>query len=212
MNSSRKAIAVIGEGMTEKYYIESIKGLTNFQVHPKELNKKASSLSKLEESIKKLIKDGYDEVYCLIDMDGKDSDKTITEYTKLKKNYHDKVHEIKKQGIKCKVIFIETERCTELWFLYHFSKNAITKKFNSYDELEKELRKYLPKYEKKEKYFKSVTNLHNELTKKTKPNGSIIQAINNAESSIKSKNKDGRNYTYSEMHIFMNALGIKSDK
>lgn len=64
---TRKAIAVIGEGITEKYYIESLKGLSPFTVCPRELGHKASSLEKLEENIKNSIKDGYDEVYCLIE-------------------------------------------------------------------------------------------------------------------------------------------------
>ncbi|MCD8165132.1 MAG: RloB family protein [Bacteroides sp.] len=61
----RKAIAVIGEGITEKYYIESLRGLSPFTLLPKELGKKASSLAELENSIKQSIEDGYDQVYCL---------------------------------------------------------------------------------------------------------------------------------------------------
>lgn len=208
MRITRKAIAIIGEGITEKYYIESIKGLTNFQIYPKELQKKASSLKKLEESIKAAIKKGYDEVYCLIDMDGKEEEKPLMQYSKLKKEFHQKTHVIKSQGIECRVIFIETERCTELWFLYHFTKNAITRKFNSYNELEKELKKYLPNYEKTEKYFKSISSLHKELTKEVKPSGSLSQAISNADSSVVTRNKDGRNHTYCEMHILIHSLGI----
>jgi len=202
----RKAIAVIGEGITEKFYIESLKGLSPFNILPQELGTKASSLKELEINIKNAINKGYDEVYCLIDMDGKTEGKTKIDYCNLKNKYQ-KIHQIKKKGIICKVMFIETERCTELWFLYHFTKSPITRKFESYKELEKELRKYRPKYEKSKKYFKGTGGIHKELTTKT-PSGSLEKAILNATRSIESKNNDNRNHTYCEMHILINALEI----
>ena len=204
----RKTIAVIGEGITEKYYIESLKGLSPFNVLPKELNSKASSLKKLEDVLKKTITDGYDEVYCLIDMDGKKEGKSNTDYLKLKIKYHNNIQTIKKKGIKCKIIFIETERCTELWFLYHFTKSSITREFTSYKEIENELRKYRPKYDKTEKYFRSITSLQKEMTNQTLPHGSLKQAISNSKNSIISKERDNRNFTYSEIHLLMDALGI----
>ena len=36
----KKTIAVIGEGITEKHYIESLKGLSPFDIKPKELIQK----------------------------------------------------------------------------------------------------------------------------------------------------------------------------
>lgn len=110
----------------------------------------------------------------------------------MKGKYHDRIHEIKKKGISCKVIFIETERCTELWFLYHFTKTAITRKFSCYDELEKELRKYRPQYGKHEKYFKSISGIHNELTVKGTPKGSLKQAVKNAKSSVNSRDESSQ--------------------
>ncbi len=206
----KKAIAVIGEGITEKYYIESLKGLSPFDIRPQELGKKASNLQKLEMNIQNSIKAGYDELYCLIDMDGKREGINKIDYDTLKKKYHGLNHGNKKQGIQCKVVFIETERCTELWFLYHFTKSAITKEFQSYHELEKELHKYRPQYEKTEKYFKSVADLHKEFTKKRKPKGSLEKAIDNSKVSIKSKERDNRDYSYSEIHLLFEALKIES--
>lgn len=52
----KKAIAVIGEGITEKYYIESLKGLSPFDIRPQELGKKASSLKKLEKIFRAQLK------------------------------------------------------------------------------------------------------------------------------------------------------------
>ncbi|OJU55378.1 MAG: hypothetical protein BGN96_15800 [Bacteroidales bacterium 45-6] len=206
----KKAIAVIGEGITEKYYIESLKGLSPFDIRPQELGRKASSLKRLEKNIQDSIKTGYDEVYCLIDMDGKRDGKNKINYDSLKNKYHGIIHGNKKRGIQCKVVFIETERCTELWFLYHFTQSAITKEFRSYCELEKELRKYRPQYEKTEKYFKSVGSLHKEFTKKCEPKGSLEKAIENSKVSIKSKERDNRDYSYSEIHLLFEGLKIEN--
>jgi hypothetical protein len=204
----RKAIAIIGEGITEKYYIESLKGLSPFTIFPKELGRKASNLKTLESQIKDAIEKGYDEVFCLIDMDGKSEGKSKTDYVNLKTKYYNKIFGKKSKDIQSKVIFIETERCMELWFLYHFAKSAITRNFASYEELEKELHKYRPNYQKTEKYFRSVGNLHLEFTTKRIPNGSLKQAVQNSENSIISKSQDDRNHTYSEMHILIEALKI----
>lgn len=143
-------------------------------------------------------------------MDGKRDGINKTDYDSLKKKYHRLMHGNKKQGIQCKVVFIETERCTELWFLYHFTQSAITKEFRSYNELEKELRKYRPHYEKTEKYFKSVADLHKELTIKREPQGSLEKAIQNSKASLTSKERDKRNYSYSEIHLLFEALKIES--
>lgn len=202
----KKAKTVIGEGITEKFYIESLKGLSPFNVLPQELGTKASSLKELEIAIRNAINQGYDEVYCLIDMDGKTEGNAKSKYLNLKNKYQ-KIHEIKKRGVKCKVVFIETERCTELWFLYHFTKSAITRKFNSYKELEKELKRYRPNYEKTERYFRSIGSIHKELILKS-PSGSLKQAITNATQSVLSKTRDNRNYTYSEIHKLIEALEI----
>lgn len=202
---SKKAIAVIGEGITEKYYIESLRGLSSFQIKPNSLDRKASSLAKLEDSIQVSIREGYDEVYCLIDMDGKSDGITKTKYLTLKQKYHNKIHGKASKGIRCKVVFIESERCTEIWFLYHFLKNSTTKKYNSYKELEQALHKHIPGYDKSERYFKSLNKgLHNLLISK----GSIESAVKNSESSLLSKAKDNRNYTFSEIHLFLKNIGI----
>ena len=206
----RKTIAVIGEGITEKYYIESLKGISPFVIMPRELGIKASNLKSLDKNISLCIEKGFDEIYCLIDMDGKTSGKTQSEYLTLKNKFHNKIFSKKSKGIKSKVVFIETERCTELWFLYYFTKGVVTRKFNNYDELEKELQKYRPNYEKSEKYFKSLGNINKNFENQN-PKGSIISAFKNSESSFKSNTRDNRGYSYSEMHLLIEALGIYSE-
>jgi len=141
-------------------------------------------------------------------MDGKDVGVAKLNYLNLKNKYHEKTHGKKRDGIQCRVIFIETERCTELWFLYHFTRSALTRRFANYNELQSELRKYRPAYEKTEKYFRSVGDLHLEITENREPKGSLEKAISNAESSVKTRNSDNRPYTYSEMYKLFVGLGI----
>ena len=206
----RKSIVVIGEGITEKYYIESLRGLSDFQIKPRSLNKKASNLKALEKEILDAANMGADEIYCLIDMDGKTEGKNKEEYLKLKNKYHNQIYEKKKQGVKAFILFIESERCTELWFLYHFIKSATTKKYNSYQELENELQKYRPNYEKTDKYFRSVGSIHDELTKENAEHkGSLELAIKNAKITYESHISDDRNYTYTEIYKLIEALNIE---
>lgn len=207
----RKTIAVIGEGITEKYYIESLKGISPFSILPRELGAKASSLKSLSKSIDLSIEKGFDEIYCLIDMDSKTSGKSKNEYQSLKSKYNDKIFSKKSKGLESRVFFIESERCTELWFLYYFSNGTITRKFDSYAELERELRKYRPNYEKTEKYFKSLGGIHRNFENES-PKGSIVKAYENSKSSLLSSENDRRGYTYSEMHLLVKALGIYSEK
>lgn len=206
----KKSIAVIGEGITEKYYIESLKGISPFTIIPRELGIKASSLKSLSKNIKLAIDKGFDEVYCLIDMDSKTSGKSKNAYLALKNKYHNRVFSKKNKGMESIVFFIETERCTELWFLYYFSNVAITRKFNSYKELEEELRRYRPNYEKTLKYYKSLGNIHKDFESNS-PKGSIKRAYRNSNSSLLSKVIDNRNYSYSEMHLLIKGLGIYSE-
>ena len=45
--------------------------------------------------------------------------------------------------------------CTEFWFLIHYKETYSTHIYLSYQELEQELKKHLPDYEKTGKYFKN---------------------------------------------------------
>jgi hypothetical protein len=75
-----------------------------------------------------------------------------------------------------RVIFIETNPCTEFWFLLHFLPNVVCRRYDSYEQLLPELQKYMPGYEKTKRYFKR-TNLYKFLTE----NGDLERAIQNSE-------------------------------
>ncbi len=204
---SRKSIAVIGEGITEKFYIESLKGLVPFDVKPKTLGNRASNLKSLEKFIEESIGQNYDYVCCLIDMDTKHNATVKSNYLKLKKKYHNLSHR-NAIGAKSKVLFFETERCIELWFLYHFLANPSTKQYKNQGELIKELKTFIPKYDKSKSYFESLSRgVHRELTEQYK--GSLKRAVKNGKKSIETKGADNREYSYTELHDFVQLLGLK---
>ena len=82
---------------------------------------KNTSLRELERSIESAIAIGYDRIFCLIDMDNKKKDPTSwAAYSELKRKYHGKKVHNEKKGLNYEVRFFETDRCTELFFLYYF--------------------------------------------------------------------------------------------
>ena len=199
---NEKAIAVIGEGITEQYYLLSIKHLTTFQITPK-LPKHSTGEDFVENEISKCIVDGYSTIYCLIDMDNKKSGKEKVKYQKLKAKYHTKVFKNKTIGTESEIIFFENERCLEIWFLFHF-KNT-TAEFTSQNDLLKELNKFC-RYEKTEKFFLSISGLNQYFIKN---GGNLDTAKRNAETSLRRMNEHATDYTYSEMKNFFDLIESK---
>ena len=87
----RTTIAVIGEGPTEKYYLKSLEGIIHAQVKPMIPNH-ATSMLELERRIEQCIDDGYNMIFCLIDMDNKKEGRNRENYLRLKTKYHQKIH------------------------------------------------------------------------------------------------------------------------
>ncbi len=78
---------ILGEGITEFYYLNSLKdrypSLQN--IEPK--IPKHSSIKDLEKRIEAAIKEGYTRIFCIIDMDNKREGKEKRDYEKLKNKY-----------------------------------------------------------------------------------------------------------------------------
>ena len=95
MGKQVRSVLVLGEGPTEFYYFNSlrdvIKGLTIKPDYPKHTN-----LKELEAKIEEGIADGYDHIFCVIDMDTKDEMPERTRYARLKKKYAKPVSKPKK--------------------------------------------------------------------------------------------------------------------
>lgn len=191
MGKLKHSVLILGEGPTEFYYFNSlrdiVKGLTVKPDYPKH-----TSIKELEAKIESGINDGYDHIFCVIDMDTKDGEPEHTQYARLKKKYAKPINKPKK-GIYCEVNFFETHRCTELFFLYYFRYTA--RIYHNQQELISALSRQC-EYEKSVTFFKKSNGLHAYFEKK---GGNLETAIRNAEYSIETKLADDRDYTYSEL-------------
>ncbi|MBO4830787.1 MAG: RloB domain-containing protein [Fibrobacter sp.] len=196
MGKLHQTALILGEGPTEFYYFKSLcdvfKRLTIKPDFPKHTN-----LTELDEKIKAGIEFGYNHIFCIIDMDTKDKEPERSQYQKLKIKY---VNPIKKprKGIDCKVEFFETHRCTELFFLYYFRYTS--RSYDNQEQLLKDLNQNV-EYKKIKEFFRK--GLHGYFEQN---NGSLANAIANAERSMTEKLRDGREYTYSELGRLMNLL------
>ena len=196
----RTTIAVIGEGPTEKYYLKSLEGIIHAQVKPMIPNH-ATSMLELERRIEQCIDDGYNMIFCLIDMDNKKEGRNRENYLRLKTKYHQKTITRKRQGTESLVRFFENERCLEIWFLFHFKYT--TQPFNNSNELTKELER-ICNYEKTEDFLsRKCKGLPHFLLAN---GGNFDKAIDNSEKSLLSKLKEGCVHTYSEMADFFHEV------
>lgn len=203
MGKQRNTTIIIGEGPTEFYYLNSLKDEFRILQHIKPDSPKNTSLRELQRSIESSIQMGYSQVFCLIDMDTKKKDaKSMSEYQRLKKKYHN-AHIVKKRsGIDCQIRFYETERCTELFFIYYFKYT--TQKFQTSDDVETLLNKICG-YDKTLKFFRGHP-LHQFFEKQ---GGNFVNAIANANRSLFDVRNGNRDYTYSEIGSMFNDLGIE---
>lgn len=203
MGKQRNTTIIIGEGPTEFYYLNSLKDEFRILQHIKPDSPKNTSLRELQRSIESSIQMGYSQVFCLIDMDTKKKDaKSMAEYQRLKKKYHN-AHIVKKRsGIDCQIRFYETERCTELFFIYYFKYT--TQKFQTSDDVETLLNKICG-YDKTLKFFRGHP-LHQFFEKQ---GDNFVNAIANANRSLFDVRNGNRDYTYSEIGSMFNDLGIE---
>lgn len=143
MDKKKTSIAtlIIGEGETEQFYMISLKNAFPQLRNVRPELPKHSSLEDMEAEIVKGIEMGYDQIFCLIDMDTKDDPTEAKKYASLRKRYNKPVVK-KKKGINCRVEFFETHRCIELFFLYYFKYT--TKPFRSCNEIIKDLIGFAP--------------------------------------------------------------------
>lgn len=193
MAKQRNTILVLGEGPTEFYYLKSLsdvyKGLTIKPDYPKHTN-----LQELDAKIEEGVRMGYRYIFCVIDMDNKGKDPVRSQYLKLKRKYSKPVNK-PRLGIYSEVFFFETHLCTELFFLYYFDYKS--RPYDKQKDLLEDLNVFC-EYVKTEDFFKKRKGLHPYFEK---CGGKLIQAIKNSNRSLNEKEKDNRNYTYSELGI-----------
>ncbi len=203
MTKIKDSIAVIGEGITEYYYFNSLKDeFTQLNLRPM-YPKHSTSLEDVEQEIDKAIDRGYNLIFCVIDMDNKKDGAEKQNYLNLKKRLEG-TWTIKKTDQTYTIRFIENERCTELFFLFYFIYTS--RHFQDQPAMLQELNKRC-KYEKTEKFFKAHS-LHQYFLNH---GGSFMDALRNAAHSMKEKEETGRDHTYSQMAELFEAIGIKQN-
>ena len=188
----KKSIAIIGEGETEWFYFESLRIARHYPFKLSPGFPQHADIEHILKLAKAKLAEHYDYVVCLIDMD----------------RLYEKPAEMQKyQSFKNRkenrdIIFIETSPCTEFWFLLHFLPDNTIRRFQNYDQLILELKKYMPGYEKTKHYF-IRTKLYGYLV----ANGSLERAKLNAEKlSQMSKSLPEDRIAYSEIYKVVKLL------
>ena len=198
MGKLRQTALILGEGPTEFFYFKSLcdvfKRLTIKPDYPKH-----TSIKELDLKIADGITMGYNHIFCIIDMDTKGTEPERTQYQKLKAKYAKPINK-PKRGIYCKVEFFETPRCTELFFLYYF--RFTSRPYDTQEPLLKDLNQCV-EYKKTIDFFIKTKGLHGYFERN---GGSLEKAIANANRSMDEKQKEERDYTYSELGRFMEEL------
>ena len=188
----RKSIAIIGEGETEWFYFESLRIARRYPFKLSPGFPQHADIEHILKLAKAKLAEHYDYVVCLIDMDrlyGKPAEMQKYQSFKNRKENRD-------------IIFIETSPCTEFWFLLHFLPDNTIRRFQNYDQLIPELKKYMPGYEKTKHYF-IRTKLYDYLV----ANGSLERAKLNAEKlSQMSKSLPEDRIAYSEIYKVVKLL------
>ena len=198
MGRQRQTTLILGEGPTEFFYFKSLcdifKRLTIKPDYPTHTN-----LKELEAKIENGVAMGYNHIFCIVDMDTKYKEPEHAQYQKLKAKYSKPINKPKK-GIYCEVEFFETHRCTELFFLYYFRYTS--RPYENQESLLKNLNRCV-EYRKKIEFFIKTKGLHSYFERN---GGSLDKAMANANRSVEEKQKEGRDYTYSELGRLIGVL------
>lgn len=192
----RNADIVLGEGITEKYYLKSL--LDVLTIRPCYERIKPYNTKELEAAIIRYAKEGYTTIHCLIDMDKKVKEpKTMEEYKKLKQKYDRK--QVKKTD--CEVRFYESFPSVEQFFYYYFENSTAEQTNNGL----KSWLRHKCGYETSEKWLKAHS-VHNTFIKY---GGCLRNAIKNAKNSVRARVANNFNYSYTEIGELIEYLGVK---
>ena len=181
----KKSIAIIGEGETEWWYFETLRVACRYKFKVAPDFPQHSDIPHMAKLAEDYVKRETDYVVCLVDMDRLlRVPAEMATYQKLKKKS------------SRNVIWIETNPCTEFWFLLHFLPQLSMKHYDSCEDVLPDLQHYMPDYEKTARYFRK-NNLYNYLTE----HGDLQRAIGYAEELTRlSETTPEDRIAYSQMH------------
>ena len=181
----KKSIAIIGEGETEWWYFETLRVACRYKFKVAPDFPQHSDIPHMAKLAEDYVKRETDHVVCLVDMDRLlKVPAEMATYQKLKKKS------------SRNVIWIETNPCTEFWFLLHFLPQISTKHYETCDDVLPDLQRYMPGYEKTARYFRK-NNLYKYLTE----HGDLQRAIGYAKELTRlSESTPEDKIAYSQMH------------
>jgi len=187
----KKSIAIIGEGETEWWYFETLRIACRYKFKVAPDFPQHSDIPHMAKLAEDYVKRETDYVVCLVDMDRLlRLPKEMATYQQLKKRS------------RRNVIWIETNPCTEFWFLLHFLPQLSTKHYETYEDVLPDLQRYMPGYEKTARYFRK-NNLYKYLTE----HGDLQRALTYAEElSRLSEATPEDKIAYSQMHRVFNLI------
>jgi hypothetical protein len=176
--------AVLGEGITEQWYLQHLKEHENFVYAIRPSLFTDVSIEKAEGIIDELVTGGCDHITFLTDYDTIVSQGKQKVFESIKNKYSDNDN----------VLICESMPAIELWFLLHFVYT--TKEFTNCAQVIKDLKNYLPEYEKKKTYLEKI-DWFNEMIK----DGGNENALKNARKLLKEleKGHTGEHFPYTKM-------------
>ncbi|MCB9292556.1 MAG: RloB domain-containing protein [Lewinellaceae bacterium] len=189
--------AVVGEGITEWHYFHDLKQAEKLPYQLKPSLPKHSNYQEIFRKARQLISEGYDHVYCVVDLDV---------ILSLEEKTRERYEKAKKKLLQIPDVFIfETMPCTEYWFLLHY-KEFSTRIYPDYYSLSRELERFLPGYEKSEAYFR-----RNKIYRTLKEAGNLNKAHSNAKRLCAERaRQDDSLFPFSEFWALMDLLFSKS--
>ncbi|GHU83701.1 hypothetical protein FACS189415_6540 [Bacteroidia bacterium] len=196
-------ISFVVDGKCERWYIELLQQQENLRSNFKPKLPQKKKLKDQSDLVIELSKES-EKVFWIIDFD------TILEETrKAKKGAKAPLREFQELYNQYKnqenIIIIVNNPCLEYWYLLHFEHTS--KYFATYERLEKPLKKYLPDYEKSEKYYK---NPRLNIYKRLKNN--LPEAIVNAQKLGEFDFGEIQTAGIAEMHKIFEELNIVERK
>lgn len=159
--SGTPSYAIVHDGETEKWYFQLMKqeeGIRQY-IDYKHFN---GNLRDVYHSVVELLSESYSKVFWIVDFDAivkeemersKTSTSPISDFLTIKKDAQQYVGSL---------FIIVNNPCLEFWYLLHYERT--NKYYPKYEpDLERQLQKHIPGYEKKEKFYKQPYNLYKRL-------------------------------------------------
>ena len=198
LQSKNPVFSFVVDGKCELWYLQLLKRHERLNINIEPKLPQSKKLQDQFEVVKTLIKESK-KVFWVIDLD------TILKETReTKKDNKTTLQKFQELYSKCtkneKIVVVINNPCLEYWFLQHFKQTS--KYFETYEQLEKSLKIFLPDYEKTEKYYK---NSRQNIYQKLKPNLPIAKA--NAEK-LGEFAFDNPQTGITEMHKIFNILEL----